>query len=208
MLAQSFSLHPSWDRMYASGMTVREIADVTGRARSTVHRHLQIRERSCAGLRAVHYAARTARGPDWPSTRWQHRYKEVQDFFRANGRLPAVEGDEVEHDLATWLRSQRTLHRHGALPAIIVTLMDMIPGWDTTPPRTALDDHWRDRLCELVVFVAETGQMPRYKKFSREHEHVLGVWLHTQHQARAEGRLLAWRLEALNASFSGWRSRE
>ncbi|ALE04614.1 hypothetical protein AL755_02995 (plasmid) [Arthrobacter sp. ERGS1:01] len=208
MSPQSFSLHPAWDRMYSSGMTVQEIVDFTGRARSTVHRHLQLRERVNEGLRAVHDSAREARDPDWSPTRWQYRYKEVQDFCKSNGRLPAVHGDEVEHGLASWVRSQFTLHRRGALPAIRITQMDMAPGWDETPPRTALDDHWRNRLCELAVFVAETGQMPGYKKFSGEHEHVLGVWLHTQHQARAEGRLLAWRLEALDASFSGWRSRE
>lgn len=165
--------------MYSSGMTVQEIADFTGRARSTVHRHLRLRERSSEGLRAAHDAARKALGPDWPPTRWQHRYKEVQDFCKSNGRLPTVDGDEIERDLVNWVRSQRTLHRRGALSAIRITLMDMIPDWDVTPPRTSLDDHWQDRLCELVVFVAETGQMPRYKKFSGEHEHVLGVWLHT-----------------------------
>ena len=208
MSPQSFSLHPAWDRMYSSGMTVQEIADFTGRARSTVHRHLQLRERVSEDLRAVHDAAKEARGPDWPPTRWQRRYKEVQVFYKSNGRLPASDCDKVERDLANWIRSQRTLHRRGALPAIRVTLMDMVPGWDATPPRTTLDDHWRDRLCELVTFVAETGQMPRYKRFSGEHEHVLGVWLHTQHQARAEGRLMSWRLEALDASLSGWQSRQ
>ncbi|MEV8143795.1 helix-turn-helix domain-containing protein [Specibacter sp. NPDC078709] len=50
MSPQSFSFHPSWDRMYTSGMTVQEISDYTGRARSTIHRHLQVRdaaERDC-----------------------------------------------------------------------------------------------------------------------------------------------------------------
>jgi len=79
----------------------------------------------------------------------------------------------------------------------------MIPDWDATPARTTLDSQWRNRLRELLAFIAETGQLPRYKKYSGEQEHVLGVWLHTQHQARAEGRLLLWRLEALDASLSG-----
>ncbi|WP_411805108.1 helicase associated domain-containing protein [Arthrobacter sp. LAPM80] len=189
-------------------MTVQEIADFAGRARSTVHRHLQVREACNEGLRAEHDAAREARGPAWPPTRWQRRYKEVQDFFKTNGRLPAVDGDEAERDLEKWLKSQRTLHRRGALPAIRITLMDMIPNWDVSSPRTTLDDHWRDRLCDLTAFVAESGQMPRYKKYSDESEHVLGVWLHTQHQARAEGRLLSWRLGALDSALSGWHSRQ
>ncbi|WP_268243650.1 helicase associated domain-containing protein [Arthrobacter sp. AQ5-05] len=195
-------------------MTVQEIAEFTGRARSTVHRHLQVRESRGEDLRVVHDAAREALGPDWPPTRWQHRYKEVQDFYKANRRLPSVNSEKTEYDLAIWLRSQRTLRRRGALPSIRITLMDMIPDWDASPPsdatsrRTALDDHWRDRLRDLVAFVAESGQMPRYKKYGDELERVLGVWLHTQHQARAEGKLLSWRLEALDATLSGWHSRQ
>lgn len=205
-MAQSFSLHPSWDRMYASGMTVQEIADYTGRPRSTVHRHLQVRQTVSEDLRAVHDATREARGPDWPTTRWQHAYKAVQDFHKMTGRLPAT-GDVAGFELAAWLRTQRALHRSGRLPAIKVTLMDMIPGWDYTAPRTDLDEHWRERLQELLDFITEAGQLPHYKRHHSEHERILGVWLHTQHQRRAEGRLLPWRREALDVAVPGWRSR-
>ncbi|WP_425864747.1 Helicase associated domain protein [Arthrobacter sp. TWP1-1] len=206
MSPQSFSLHPAWDRMYTSGMTVQEIADFTGRARSTVHRHLQVREDAGARLRAVHEAARLARGPDWPTTRWQHCYKAAQEFYKLNGRLPIDDDVAAEHKLVAWLDSQRATHRSGALSAIKVTLMDMIPGWEGTAPQTILDDRWRQRLEELVAFVAETGRMPRYKRHSSEHEHALGVWIHTQHQRRAECRLLDWRLAALDAAVPGWHS--
>lgn len=62
-MAQTFSLHPAWNRMYASGMTVQEIADLTGRVRSPVHRHLQLRETVSEDLRTVHDAA----VPGWHS---------------------------------------------------------------------------------------------------------------------------------------------
>lgn len=204
-MAQSFSLHPSWDRMYMSGMTVREIADYTGQPRSTVHRHLQVRESLVEDLRAVHDAAREALGPDWPSTRWQHSYKATQDFYATHGRLPA-DSEVAEHDMAQWIGTQRTLHRSGHLPDVKITLMDMLPGWDAAAPRTTLDDNWRARLSQLQAFVTETGHLPHYRKHVSEHEHVLGVWLHTQHQRRAEGRLLPWRLEALDAAVPGWHS--
>lgn len=142
-MAQSFSLHPAWDRMYMSGMTVREIADYTGQPRSTVHRHLQVRATVSEDLRAVHDAAQEARGPDWPTTRWQHAYKAVQDFYTDQRRLPAADGDEVERELAAWTRTQCTMHRAGHLPAIKVTLMNVLPGWDSSAPRTDLDDRWR-----------------------------------------------------------------
>lgn len=196
----SFSLRPSWDRMYASGMTVQEIADFTGRARSTVHRHLQLRERSRGDLLVVHDAPGRLAAP----TGYPRAGSTCTRKSKTNGRLTTVDGDEAERDLETWLRSQRTLHRRGALSPIRITLMDMIPDWDVTLPRTGLDDHWRDRLHDLVAFVAESGEMPRYKKYSDEREHVLGVWLHIQHQARAEGRLLSWWLEALDSNLSSW----
>lgn len=207
MSPQTFSLPPSWDRMYTSGMTVQEIADLTGRARSTVHRHLQVRDAAGAGLRAVHEAARLARGPDWPTTHWQHNYKAAQDFYKLNGRLPKADDDvAAEHKLVAWLGTQRAAHRSGALPAIKVTLMGVIPDWERTVHHTTLDDRWRKRLDELVTFVAEAGRMPRYRRYSSEHEHALGVWLHTQHQRRGESRLSAWRLVALDAAVPGWHS--
>ena len=205
-MAQTFSLHPAWDRMYASGMTVQEIADFTGRARSTVHRHLQVRETVVEDLRVVHDAAQEARGPDWPNTRWQHAYKAAQDFYADQRRLPAAGGDEAERELAAWIRTQCTMHRTGHLPAIKVTLMGMLPGWDSTAPRTDLDDHWRQRLAELATFVAEAGHLPHYKRYASEQERILGVWLHTQNQRRSERRLLPWRLEALDAALPGWHS--
>lgn len=189
-----------------SGMTVRGIADYTGRARSTVHRHLQVRETLVEDMRAVHDAAREARGHDWPATRWQHAYKATQDFLRATGRLPAAGGDEAENELASWIRNQLALHGSGHLPGIKVTLMAMLPGWDSMAPRTDLDARWRQRLSQLVAFITETGHLPRYKRYDSEHEHVLGVWLHTQHQWRAEGRLLPWRLQALNSAVPEWHS--
>lgn len=199
-MPQELSLHPSWDRMYLSGMTVQEIADFTGRARSTVHRHLQVREKYDGGLRAAHMAAREARGPGWPSVRWQRAYKAVHDFRATHDRLPN------DGALAVWLGTQRSLHNRGLLPAVKVTLMSMIPGWDTPPHTILLDDRWRARCAELEAFVAKHGHWPHYKRHTTEHEHTLGVWLHTQHQARAEGRLTPWRQVELDAAAPGWRS--
>lgn len=192
--------------MYMSGMTVREISDFTGRPLSTVQRHLQVREFYDSGIRAVHEAANSARDPGWPTTHWQRRYKATQIFLATNGRLPTASDDEEEASLARWVSHQRALHLRGELPDIQITLMDMLPGWTFRKPLANRDDHWRERLARLQAFVAETGAMPRYKRYDSEHEHGLGVWLHTQHQGRAEGRLRQWRLEALNEALPGWHS--
>lgn len=57
MLRWDITLHPSWDRMYKSRMTVREISDLTGGPLSTVHRHLQVGETYVDEIRAIHDAA-------------------------------------------------------------------------------------------------------------------------------------------------------
>lgn len=67
------SRHPEWEIMYAAGLTVREIADRVGWARSTVQRHLQVRESHIPGLRATHTVARAKRPPGW-----QRRSKQEQ----------------------------------------------------------------------------------------------------------------------------------
>lgn len=200
------SLHPSWDRMYAAGMTVQEIADFTGRARSTVHRHLQVRETYSTDLRVVHEAALAARDPGWPNTNWRHNYKSVQDFHAQHGRLPQTGGRSSDAKLAQWIGRQRSLHRVGKLPALKVILMDVLPGWHVSPKQLTADAHWFERLDLLQAFVAERGRLPRYKRHTTERERVLGVWLHAQHQARAEGRLLSWREVELDTALPGWHS--
>lgn len=68
------SRHPEWEIMYGAGLTVREIAERVGHARSTVHRHLQVREFYIPGLRATHEEALAKRPPGW-----QQRAKQEQE---------------------------------------------------------------------------------------------------------------------------------
>ena len=192
--------------MYKSGMSVREISDPTGRPLSTVHRHLQVRESYDDEIRPLHDAANAARGPGWPTTHWQRRYKATQVFLAANGRLPAAGGDEEESSLARWVANQRALHIRGELPAIQITLMNMLLGWTYREPTANRNNHWRECHAALLAFVAESGYLPRYKRYDSEREHSLGVWLHTQHQGRAEGRLEQLRLKALDEALPSWHS--
>ena len=77
---------------------------------------------------------------------------------------------------------------------------------ETSNRQLELDQHWLTRLAQLKDYIAATGQLPRYKKFVTDHEHTLGVWLHIQHQKRAEKTLLPWRLQALNVAHPDWGS--
>ncbi|WP_121866065.1 helicase associated domain-containing protein [Glutamicibacter nicotianae] len=73
------------------------------------------------------------------------------------------------------------------------------------PRQRELDERWSERFEALREFVAESGQFPRYRTYTSETEHSLGIWLHNQHQRRTEGKLAAWRRDALDHEFAGWR---
>lgn len=201
------SRHPEWDLMYAAGLTVREIADRCHRHVETIHLHLQVREKYSPGLRAIHEAALEDRGPDRPTTAWRRRLNEALAFHAARQRLPDSTAGGAESSLARWVAIQRTMYLTGRMSAAKVILLDGLEGWQVHPRRERLDEKWRSTLAALTAYVAATGEIPRYKNYASEPERALGVWLHVQHQRRAEGTLLSWRLEALDASVPSWRSR-
>lgn len=206
MVGWEVSRHPEWDMMYVAGLTVREIADRCRHKRNTVHLHLQVREQYQPGLRAQHEAALAARDPGRPTTAWRRRLREAEEFLAAQRRFPNHGGDPVEKSLQSWISEQRRAYHQGKLSTPKIVLLDSLPGWETSNRQLELDRQWHTRWGELKDYVAATGQLPRYKHYETEHEHSLGVWLHIQHQKRAENRLRLWRLEALDAAFPGWRS--
>lgn len=192
--------------MYIAGLTVREIAHWCRQHDNTVRLHLQIREKYWPGFRSTHEAALAARGPARPTTAWRRRHAEATMFHIRNIRLPH-HADTDERGLAAWITVQRTAYQQGQLSTPKIVLMGKIPGWNVSPRRRQLDEHWRSRLAELIAFTAATGSMPRWRRHNSEAERVLGVWLHTQHQARAEDTLPQWRLDALDTAFPAWASR-
>lgn len=196
--------------MYAAGLTVREIAEHCHRRDNTVRLHLQIRERHQPGLRAQHQTSLADRGPDRPTTGWRRRLTEAQSFHIERGRLPSYDGEPDERSLHAWIAAQRRANNHGTLPIPKIVLMESLPGWNASPRqqqrRRQLNERWCLRLSQLQDYVAATGQIPRWKRHSSEHERILGVWLHTQTQARSEGSLPQWRLCALDTALPGWHS--
>lgn len=207
MAGWEVSRHPEWDMMYESGLTVREIADRCQRKRNTVHRHLQAREHYQPGLRARHEAALAARDPDHPTTGWRRRLTEAEVFFTAHGRLPNSGGDQAEKSLHSWMSGQRRAYHRGDLSTPKMVLLSGLTDWNTATPQMNLDQHWYTRFCQLQEYFDTTGQLPRYRNHETALEHTLGVWLHTQHQKRAEETLQTWRRVALDTALPGWRSR-
>lgn len=207
MTSWEVSRHPEWDMMYAAGLTVREIADRCHGKVATIRLHLRVRQKYAPELHTIHAIALASRGPDRPSTQWRQRLSEALIFQETHHRLPRYSPEGVERSLARWVATQRNLYLKGRLSATKVILLDPLRGWEANPQQQRRDEHWYAMLGAFNAFVASTGQMPRYKNPATEHERALGVWLHVQHQRRAEKNLQLWRLDALNVVAPFWRSR-
>lgn len=206
MAGGKVSRHPEWDMMYAAGLTVREISDRCRQNVATVSLHLRVREKYSPGLRATHEAALAARGPDRPSTLWRKRLAEALAFQETYQRLPRTDGDGAERSLALWVADQRLSYMKGRMSVPKIVLLDDLLDWHIDVHQQVLDQKWRHQLAAVKEFVDATGRWPRYRKFESEHERVLGVWLHNQHQRRAENTIQPWRLKALNETLPSWHS--
>lgn len=86
-------------------------------------------------------------------------------------------------------------------------LLEDLTGWNIDVHQQELDEAWRARLTSLIEFAATYHRTPRYQNYSSEAERILGVRLHVQHQRRAEGTMLPWRLEMMDTAFLHWQSR-
>lgn len=191
--------------MYAAGLTVREISEYCHAKRGSVQRHLQLREQYRPGLKAEHEQALADRAQDWATPAWRERFVEVQAFTTTHGRLPDL---DVEASLYQWLANQRRSHGQGTLSPEHTALLATLGDWTVTRRQQTADEHWRERLSQLISFMTETGRTPRYKRHASEQERVLGVWLHAQTQACSQGNILPQRHAALDAAWPDWRSRE
>lgn len=187
--------------------TVREIADHCHRGVATVHAHFQVREKYEPGTRERHEAALASRDHDRATVRWRKRLSEAWDFMAENNRLPQTSGSRLEASLHVWLSDQRRSHQSGQMSTAKITLLDQLDGWKADTHQEHLDALWRSKLALLSVFVQEHGFLPRYKKYTDEAEHKLGIWLQSQHQRRAGGRLRPWKESALDTEIPGWRGR-
>lgn len=206
MVAWEVSRHPEWDMMYAAGLTVREIADHCHQNVATVGLHLRVREQYSPGLRATHETALATRGAYRPTTQWRRRLREALEFQANHSRLPRAGGDDIERSLARWIADQRIAYLRGRISVPKIILLDDLNDWHIDAHRQEVDRKWRRQLAATKKFVNSTGRLPRYKKYETEHERILGVWLHNQHQRRAENTIQTWRLKALDEALRSWHS--
>lgn len=195
------SNHEEWDRMYAAGVPVPRIAELTGSRIGTIHRHLEGRRTIDPDLVVARAAA-----PRGPSKVWRLHLAELRDFIATHGRYPTIHGTE-DHELFLyrWLSDQRKAHLAQALGWAKAREMGILGDWITTDLEREWDRRWREQLGRVVEFVAEHGRLPRHPKATTETEHVLGIWLATQHHKTHHREILPWRLVAIDIAVPGWR---
>lgn len=206
MAGWEISRHPEWDLMYAAGLTAREIADLCGWSLSTVHFHLRRREKYQPGTQSKHVAALAARHPDRPSPRWRKQMTLMKEFSASRGRLPETSTNSDEIRLHAWLVSQRRSYTRGEMSPGKKYLLDSLGDWRSAPHKEILERHWLERLQMVADFYSQTGRFPRYRSYTTELEHTLGVWLHVQHQSRSQEKLSIDRRDKIDAILPGWKS--
>ncbi|CAH0327169.1 hypothetical protein SRABI128_05833 [Microbacterium sp. Bi128] len=56
-----------------------------------------------------------------------------------------------------------------------------------------------------MAFRVEGNDWPRHHDYDSDHEHTLGVWIHTQRYKRRRGELDPAKVKLLDDAVPGWR---
>ncbi|MCU6480139.1 helicase associated domain-containing protein [Arthrobacter sp. A2-55] len=140
-----------------------------------------------------------------PTVQWLKRLAELKAFLAVHGRYPKRRGIERgEVSLYDWLTAQRHAFLAHKLTWNQAVAMDVLGDWITTDQEIFSDDHWQQRLADLLAFRKRFGRLPNRRHFQSDEEDALGIWMETQVSARNRGSMPAWRVEAMNAAFPGW----
>jgi hypothetical protein len=197
---------PEWVQMYRHGIPAPKIAAAAGVGKSTVRYHLHIAAQLDPFIRDEHRAAASA--PGRPSGAGLRNMEDLIALYETEGRLPSFKGTSPgERALAVWLQRRRQDADRGALSPIYREGLKAIPGWDQQPSRKARDEaRWRQRLVELMDYMAAGNDWPRHKKTDSEQERTLGIWLHVQRMKHRCRELDQDKETQLNIDLSGWRA--
>lgn len=131
--------HPEWVLFYRQGIRPEKIAELNDVPRAKVVDYLgRIRRHHpelVAGRLMLHDHPRPrptkTPGRDRPFRAQLRAFVAFVAFHEEHGRRPAA-GNPDELPLAHWLVTQRSMDRHGRLPAYRVGLLDLhIPDWRT-----------------------------------------------------------------------------
>lgn len=194
-----------WVQMYRQGIPTPKIAAGAGVAETTVRYHLAIAARLEPSIRNEHRGAATTL-PRITSAGRQN-LEDILDLYEAEGRLPTTADSSArERALGVWLHRRRQEAARGDLAPTYKEALDVIPGW-RGPSTKKTDDEarWKQRLVEVVDYLAGGNDWPRHNKTHNKEERVLGVWLHVQRINYRAGRLDPAKETQLNVVIPGWR---
>ena len=196
-----------WVLMYRLGLSRQRIAALVRVPPASVGYHLVIARRQDPGLEVAHHTAAGAVPVPYPSPRDLARMDEVIAWVTSEGRLPEGRSvDRGERSLARWLSGRRREAAEGTLGPAYSEGLSKVPGWAENHRAVADEARWHERLAQLVDFRREGNDWPRHHDYDSEHEHTLGVWIHTQRYKRRRRQLDRTKIKLLNAVVPGWQT--
>lgn len=132
---------------------------------------------------------------------------EVIAWVTVEGRLPHDRAENrSERSMARWLSGRRREAAEGKLDPAYSEGLSQVPGWAENHRAVADEARWHQRLAQLVDFRQEGNDWPRHHGYDSEHEHTLGVWIHTQRYKRRRRELGRAKIKLLNAAVPGWQT--
>jgi hypothetical protein len=196
-----------WALMYRLGLSRQRIAALVRVPPAAVGYHLVIARRKYPELEAEHQAAAGTATALYPSPTDLARMEEVVAWVSAEGRLPDGRSRERgERSMARWLSGRRREAATGILDPAYNDGLARVPGWSEKHRAVADEARWHHRLAQLADFRKEGNDWPRHHDYDSEHEHTLGVWIHTQRYKRRRGELDRAKIKLLNAAVPGWQT--
>lgn len=146
---------------------------------------------------------------------WENGYARLMAYATANdGDIPRQQHEEPDgYKLGVWVFKQRQDWQWGRdrLTAERIRRLEEIPGWfwraDPNESRwrpgndlaAQWNRQWEDSYDRLVAWAAENGHASPPQKTVLDGAHRLGHWVHKQRLAYRAGRLVAYRVERLEA---------
>lgn len=135
---------------------------------------------------------------------WNGNLLSLAKFVEAQGRFPRRAADTtmvagaLEVFLYHWARAQRGRSAAGQLTTRQERQLEAIPRWTVLGKDQLNTRHWDARFTACRAFVAERGQLPRYRRGTTDRERSLGTWLGRQRARHRRGLLPAARAVALD----------
>jgi len=140
---------------------------------------------------------------DRKDAKWRQAYADMISFINRHNRLPLLDQDYDEYDMATWINTQKKDKSNGKLEDKYIRLLNTVPGWSWDTPS---DIKWNNNYTLLAQFISVNKRPPRqlYTKTEADKEESrLASWIQTQRASKKAETLPEDKCARLNA-IPGW----